>query len=769
MMLGCMHALLLLAEAATQLVDVHGRTVQQWAEEGQLTPGAEFFRQHAAPSPPQRVAASLAAQPDAGEPALSPPAAMPLEIKRSAEQGELHKVVRWLGKGGPVDALCSAEVKDGPTTTAALLHVAATNGHVEMVRILLKRGASVDLQTGIGYTALMTAAGYGRLPILSLLLQHSANPNLQSGNGQTALIVAAGEGQEACVQALLRAGANTELRTTDGRNALRWAEGQGHEAVAELIRQHAAPPHLAVLAPPAAPPNAGEVAVSSPPTLLPREIFQSAQQGKLQEVVKWLGKGGSVDAVCSVPTDDGRTASVALLHTTAASGRLEVVRELLKRGASVNLQSSLGGTALMGAASYGHLSTLHLLLQHSANPDLQDKYGNTALMMAAGEGREACVHVLLSANANTELLDVQGRTAQQWAEIKGHPATAKLFQQHACRSLGLSVALCAVLPLARPWMMPWVVLGAIALVAALTAGLVQHRAARQRRPRRPARSAKAKGRTTTAEPIRQHAAPPQPAAATMKAKRAARADAATEDLLAEEAERAKGQARSKKSKKKNKVGGPTAPGDGGLSALERALVAVPREVRESGVAAEARAQCDTLLKWRQDEAECEARQEAAAEAARLAVAERVQGAAAREAVRVAAAAEEREEAEAAVTALATAIEEAAAAAATADVLEQAMADGSEGSSSGAAGPSEASGAVEVPDDYICSITAEIMTDPVCTADGFTYEREAITEWLRTNNTSPLTGATLESKVLIPNLSFRSIICRFVAAQASTAL
>ena len=33
--------------------------------------------------------------------------------------------------------------------------------------------------------------------------------------------------------------------------------------------------------------------------------------------------------------------------------------------------------------------------------------------------------------------------------------------------------------------------------------------------------------------------------------------------------------------------------------------------------------------------------------------------------------------------------------------------------SGAAGPSEASKAV-VPDQYICSITAEIMTDPVNT-------------------------------------------------------
>ena len=42
-----------------------------------------------------------------------------------------------------------------------------------------------------------------------------------------------------------------------------------------------------------------------------------------------------------------------------------------------------------------------------------------------------------------------------------------------------------------------------------------------------------------------------------------------------------------------------------------------------------------------------------------------------------------------------------------------MAGGSEGGGSGAAGPSEAS-EVAVPDQYICSITAEIMTDPVNT-------------------------------------------------------
>ena len=94
------------------------------------------------------------------------------------------------------------------------------------------------------------------------------------------------------------------------------------------------------------------------------------------------------------------------------------------------------------------------------------------------------------------------------------------------------------------------------------------------------------------------------------------------------------------------------------------------------------------------------------------------------------------------------------------------AEGGEGSGSGAAGPSQASEAAEVPDDFICPITAEIMTDPVSTSDGFTYERAAITEWLRTKDTSPKTGATLESKALIPNYSLRSVIRTFNEAGAA---
>ena len=58
-----------------------------------------------------------------------------------------------------------------------------------------------------------------------------------------------------------------------------------------------------------------------------------------------------------------------------------------------------------------------------------------------------------------------------------------------------------------------------------------------------------------------------------------------------------------------------------------------------------------------------------------------------------------------------------------------------------------------------------MTDPVSTADGFTYEREAISEWLRTKDTSPHTGAKLESKTLIPNHLVRCVLRAFIEANS----
>ena len=80
--------------------------------------------------------------------------------------------------------------------------------------------------------------------------------------------------------------------------------------------------------------------------------------------------------------------------------------------------------------------------------------------------------------------------------------------------------------------------------------------------------------------------------------------------------------------------------------------------------------------------------------------------------------------------------------------------------SGAAEELERDGADGVPAELICPITAELMTDPVVTADGHTYDREAIESWLRRKTTSPLTGEPLEHLMLTPNHIVRGMCRRY---------
>ena len=55
---------------------------------------------------------------------------------------------------------------------------------------------------------------------------------------------------------------------------------------------------------------------------------------------------------------------------------------------------------------------------------------------------------------------------------------------------------------------------------------------------------------------------------------------------------------------------------------------------------------------------------------------------------------------------------------------------------------------------------ELMADPVVASDGITYERHAIELWMTTHDVSPLTNKPFDHKLLIPNLSMRSLIAEW---------
>ena len=254
---------------------------------------------------------------------------MPLEVFQSAENGELQKVIKWLHQNGPIDALYS----DSSGSTSTLLHTAAANDHLEMVRELLARGASVDLPSSLGDTALMNAVRHGRLSVLHVLLQRPTNLELRNSGGDTALMVAAYKGQVACVVALLGAKANPDVQDGVGCTVLMMAAYQGHDACVQAL-------------------------------------LRAKANTELQD-------------------RDGHS---ALMYAAfrAGGGDVRCVHALVEAKANTELQDSACHTALMFAAFKGHQPCVQALLRASANTELLDNNGSTALSSPGLTGSCPC-------------------------------------------------------------------------------------------------------------------------------------------------------------------------------------------------------------------------------------------------------------------------------------------------------------------------------------------------------------------------------------------
>ncbi|XP_010556543.1 PREDICTED: putative U-box domain-containing protein 55 isoform X1 [Tarenaya hassleriana] len=81
-----------------------------------------------------------------------------------------------------------------------------------------------------------------------------------------------------------------------------------------------------------------------------------------------------------------------------------------------------------------------------------------------------------------------------------------------------------------------------------------------------------------------------------------------------------------------------------------------------------------------------------------------------------------------------------------------------GSLTGVSAPEEEVTAHQPPSYFICPISQEVMREPHVAADGFTYEAEALREWLNNGHeTSPMTNLKLTHKNLVPNHALRSAI------------
>ncbi|CAK9118552.1 unnamed protein product [Durusdinium trenchii] len=114
------------------------------------------------------------------------------------------------------------------------LHMAAMEGHRDVLQLLVEANAAVDAGNYHGWTALIFAASKGHDGAVQLLL--GAKADAANENGATALSLAAGNGHDGAVQLLLGAKADVAAAYENGDTALHRAAFYGQvQCVVPLV------------------------------------------------------------------------------------------------------------------------------------------------------------------------------------------------------------------------------------------------------------------------------------------------------------------------------------------------------------------------------------------------------------------------------------------------------------------------------------------------------------------------------------------------------
>ena len=101
-----------------------------------------------------------------------------------------HDVVRLLVKGGIRATDDVIEVDDDPARQATLLYLAASEGHLDLARLFLENGATLEARSRGGHTALMGAVSTEDPRMVEFLLSRGAEVNAMNDPGHTALCYA---------------------------------------------------------------------------------------------------------------------------------------------------------------------------------------------------------------------------------------------------------------------------------------------------------------------------------------------------------------------------------------------------------------------------------------------------------------------------------------------------------------------------------------------------------------------------------------------------
>lgn len=117
------------------------------------------------------------------------------------------------------------------------LSIASSNGHHEIVDLLLQYGARTDV---CDYSPLYKACQKGHVRVVKTLVKYGADIQACGKDGSTPLYIAAQEGHTDIVEFLLRRKASVDVRWSSGYTPLYISAQKGHKAIVTLLIEHGA-------------------------------------------------------------------------------------------------------------------------------------------------------------------------------------------------------------------------------------------------------------------------------------------------------------------------------------------------------------------------------------------------------------------------------------------------------------------------------------------------------------------------------------------------
>ena len=155
----------------------------------------------------------------------------------AAHNGHLNSVKILLEYGADIEARGTLKIGDEVAEGCTPLWAAAVTGHLDVVRLLIERNADVDGRTSKGSTPLRAAAVKGQLDVVRCLVESGADVNIRKyKDGSTPLIAASCWGQLSVVTYLIDKGTFVDLQAKDGNTALHDAAQRGHlEIVSQFL------------------------------------------------------------------------------------------------------------------------------------------------------------------------------------------------------------------------------------------------------------------------------------------------------------------------------------------------------------------------------------------------------------------------------------------------------------------------------------------------------------------------------------------------------